>query len=230
MEKGTVVTGKPAASAHEVWLFKHGESAFHHLWNLLCETVDIVDNNGFVFHEERDRLIDTVHSTAPEFMAWVSITKKACWMDINEGQEDVWKCIFGDQRTSARKHAERLMNDKGFMNWRKGMSHSNMLNGISLSDLNHYIEKKAGEQGHARGFGQTSMMITRASGMGPATTYLHGDAHIELQVGKFGSTLAQTFYKDPIVVFERFRVKTFMSWGLGHVDHRVRSRTENYAL
>ena len=91
------------------------------------------------------------------------------------------------------------------------------------------MEEKAREP-RDRGFGQTSMMIAKASGMGPVTTYLHGDAHIELQVGKFGSTLAHAFYKDPIVVFERFRVKTFASWGLGHVDHRVRSRTENYRL
>jgi hypothetical protein len=89
------------------------------------------------------------------------------------------------------------------------------------------MEKKAAEK-HDRGGGQTSMMIVQKSGMGPVTTYLHGDAHIELQVGKFGSTLAHAFYNDPIVVFERFRVKTFASWGLGHVDHRVRSRIENY--
>lgn len=41
--------------------------------------------------------------------------------------------------------------------------------------------------------------------------------------------MATTFYEDPIVVFERFRVKTHASWGAAHVDHRARSRLDEIA-
>ena len=60
--------------------------------------------------------------------------------------------------------------------------------------------------------------------MGPATTFMGGKHHVELQSGVYGCTLAKAFYKDPMVVFERFRIKTEAGWGAGHVDHSVQSR------
>ena len=60
--------------------------------------------------------------------------------------------------------------------------------------------------------------------MGAGTTYTAGRAHLKMQTGKFGTTLALAFYSDPLVVLERFRVKTQASWGAGHVDHDVQTR------
>jgi hypothetical protein len=72
-------------------------------------------------------------------------------------------------------------------------------------------------------------VIAGDCGMGGGTTYLHGQSHIEFQTGSIGSTISRLFYRSPILVFGRFRVKTRSSWGKAHVDHRVRSRIEDVA-
>ena len=140
-----------------------------------------------------------------------------------------------DTKLGSTAAAELVLNDPYFMYWRLGMGSQNarsgreaMCVGRTTQEVNEFMEGKVldGMRAHphrrmAQGGGR---VIAGDSGMGAGTTYMHGDSHIAMQVGPFGSTLAHAFYTDPLVVFERFRVKTHASWGAGHVDHDVQSR------
>lgn len=149
-----------------------------------------------------------------------------------DAQERCWRAIFGGKGLAQTKAAAESMNNPYFMYWRlqMGNSYGNMCTGTSLEDLNRYLEQKLNEgffaHPHTRCAQSGGIKIAGNSGMGGCTTYVHGNSHVELQVGKYGSTLADAFYEDPIIVFERFRVKTHASWGAAHVDHRVRSRLD----
>jgi len=164
------------------------------------------------------------------------VTRYARHLDVSAknhvNQETCWKAIFGGTKLAQTKAAAEIMNDPYFMYWRLKMGNSkgNMCTGTSLDDLNAYFERKVGGGIHTHPHGRCAqaggIKVAGDSGMGGATTYVHGAAHIRLQVGKFGATLARAFYTDPLVVFERFRVKTHAAWGAGHVDHDVRSRTK----
>lgn len=152
-----------------------------------------------------------------------------CWFGMFGGK-------YGTSNIGGNAAAERVFNDKFFMYWRLGMGSQGpsktggpaMCVGTTMDDLNAFIERKVndGPVAHlhrrmAQGGGKK---VANDSGMGPATTYMHGSAHLQMQTGPFGATLAHAFYQDPLVVLERFRVKTHASWGAGHVDHDVQSR------
>jgi hypothetical protein len=177
------------------------------------------------------------------YNSWCYLFRTARFLDIDGNdpeQQPCWFGMFGGKykktKASGQKAAELIFNDPYFMYWRLGMGAQKpskegvpaMAVGTSLKDVNDLIDTlvKEGPNKHPhRRAGQGGgMTIAGDSGMGPATTYLHGDAHIKLQTGQYGTTLAKTFYDNPLVVFERFRVKTHASWGAGHVDHDVRSR------
>jgi hypothetical protein len=173
----------------------------------------------------------TLHKVAKNSRRLNVTAARQGMMDKNyEDQERCWKALFGGIKLTQRQAAVETFNDPFFMYWRYRMGNSKnmMCNGTTLTDVNEYVEKKVKdgffEHYHGRNPQAGGMKITKTSGMGGATTYVAGEAHINLQVGEFGNTLAQAFYKDPIVVMERFRVKTHASWGAGHVDHAVDSR------
>lgn len=169
------------------------------------------------------------------YHSWVRIFEKACLLDIRDGgtQEEVWWGLFGGQykkeRFGGQKAGQQVFNDKYFMNWRTGMGSQS---GLSMCpdgmDINEFIESKVKEgfdaHIHTRNNQGGGKKIAWDSGMGPATTFMGGKHHVELQTGAYGCTLAKAFYKDPLVVFERFRIKTEAGWGAGHVDHSVQSR------
>jgi len=182
------------------------------------------------------------------YNSWVALFQNARLLNVNTRpdqavfaeQKRCWFGMFGgtmeslDMRGNAA--AAHIFNDKFFMYWRLGMGSQGpsktggpaMCVGLSMDDLNAFIERKVmdGRVAHlhrrmAQGGGKK---VAGDSGMGPATTYIHGSAHLQIQTGTFGATLAHAFYQDPLVVLERFRVKTHASWGAGHVDHDVQSR------
>lgn len=181
------------------------------------------------------------------YNSWCSLARHGRKLNINarEGDPDFkyqsrcWFAMFGgklkDTKLGSTAAAELVLNDPYFMYWRLGMGSQNarsgreaMCVGRTTQEVNEFMEGKVldGMRAHphrrmAQGGGR---VIAGDSGMGAGTTYMHGDSHIAMQVGPFGSTLAHAFYTDPLVVFERFRVKTHASWGAGHVDHDVQSR------
>lgn len=181
------------------------------------------------------------------YNSWLALARHGRLLNINarEGDEDYkyqarcWFAIFGGKyknvKLGSTAAAELVFNDLYFMYWRLGMGSQGpkqgreaMCVGRTLNDVNAFIEGKVrdGMTAHphrrmAQGGGR---VIAGDSGMGAGTTYMHGDSHIKMQTGPYGATLAHAFYRDPLVVFERFRVKTHASWGAGHVDHDVQSR------
>ena len=178
------------------------------------------------------------------YNSWCYILLNSRFLDINGKSEDQEKCWFGmfgglwkGDKTNGKNAARMIYNDPYFMYWRLKMGSQKpsdgdpaMAVGTSLEDVSKWIEKLISKgndiHDHRRTAQGGGAKIASDSGMGPATTYMHGDAHLEIQTGKIGSTLASIFYKDPIVVLERFRVKTHGSWGAGHVDHDVKSRSK----
>lgn len=173
----------------------------------------------------------TLHQLANHSRALnVTAVKEGLVDKAYAAQERCWKAIFGGKKLPQRKAAAETFNDPYFMYWRYRMGNSKgmMCTGTSLDDLNVYVEKKVKDgfyqHAHGRNPQAGGIKISKDSGMGGATTYVGGEAHNSLQIGEFGTTLANAFYNDPIVVLERFRVKTHASWGAGHVDHAVRSR------
>jgi hypothetical protein len=179
------------------------------------------------------------------YNSWVYLFKNARMLDITgTGPEQAvnWYGMFGGifegvQRLSTAA-SRTVFNDPYFMYWRKGMGSQKpnkkvpaMCVGTSLVHLTAFIQTKVndGPRKHlhrkmAQGGGRK---IAGDSGMGSATTYMQGVHHLQLQTGPIGATLAHAFYVDPMVVLERFRVKTHASWGAGHVDHSVHSRLAN---
>jgi hypothetical protein len=181
------------------------------------------------------------------YNSWLALARHGRLLNINAREMDndfkyqarCWFAIFGgkykDLKRSSTAAAELVFNDRYIMYWRLGMGSQGaksgreaMCVGHTLNDVNEFIEGKVrdGMKAHphrrmAQGGGR---VIAGDSGMGAGTTYMHGDSHIRMQVGAYGSTLAHAFYNDPLVVFERFRVKTHASWGAGHVDHNVQDR------
>ena len=182
------------------------------------------------------------------YNSWVALFRHARLLNVTARSEQAvfaeqarcWFGMFGGRLGALKMRgnaaAEHVFNDRYFMYWRLGMGSQGpsksgdpaMCVGRTLDDLNAFLEHKVadGPVAHlhrrmAQGGGKK---IAGDSGMGPATTYMHGPAHVQLQTGVFGATLAHAFYQDPLVVFERFRVKTHASWGAGHVDHNVQSR------
>lgn len=182
------------------------------------------------------------------YNSWVYLFRTARLLDIDvrpgraifPEQSRCWFAMFGgrygNKNMTSTKAAQAFLNDSYFMYWRLGMgsqapSRSGepaMCVGTTLADVHSFIERKVndGPVAHlhrrmAQGGGR---IIAGDSGMGAGTTYMHGRAHLEIQTGRFGATLAKAFYKNPLVVLERFRVKTHASWGAGHVDHDVQSR------
>ena len=178
------------------------------------------------------------------YNSWVALFKRARLLDITgTGPEQaiLWYGIFGgvyeDVSRSSTDASREIFNDPYFMYWRMEMGSQKpkgqpaMCVGTSLVDLTAFIQQKVddGSRKHlhrkmAQGGGRK---IAGDSGMGAATTYMQGSHHLQIQTGPIGATLAAAFYEDPIVVLERFRVKTHASWGAGHVDHSVHSRLTN---
>ena len=169
------------------------------------------------------------------YHSWVRLFEKACLLDIcDDGkQKKLWWGLFGGQykneRLKGQKAGQQVFNDKYFMNWRTGMGSQS---GLSMCpagmNINEFIESKVREgfdaHVHTKNSQGGGKKIAWDSGMGPATTFMGGKHHVELQTGAYGCTLAKAFYNDPLVVFERFRIKTEAGWGAGHVDHSVQSR------
>lgn len=181
------------------------------------------------------------------YNSWLALARHGRLLNINarEGDADFkyqsrcWFAMFGgkykDMTLGSTKAAQLVFNDLYFMYWRLGMGSQRPKNGReamcvgrTLEEVNAFIEGKVrdGMTAHphrrmAQGGGR---VVAGDSGMGAGTTYMHGESHINMQVGPFGATLAHAFYSRPLVVFERFRVKTHASWGAGHVDHDVQSR------
>ena len=165
--------------------------------------------------------------------------QKLCWYGMFGGHDP--SVVSGKKKgVPAGQASAQIFNDNYFMYWRENMGPQGpkkvkggptdpaMCVGWKLQDVTEFIEKKVNDGAaahmHKRNAQGGGKLIAGDSGMGGATTYTAGQAHLELQTGSFGSTLAATFYNDPIVVLERFRVKTHASWGKGHVDHDVQSR------
>lgn len=187
------------------------------------------------FKRKQDRLkIRVFH-----YHSWVRIFEKACLLDIRDdgNQKKVWWGLFGgkykEKRLGGQKAGQRVFNDKYFMNWRLQMGSQKSIKKKEPMcpdgmDINKFIEQKVKEgfetHIHTRNNQGGGKKIAWDSGMGPATTFMGGKHHIEIQTGAYGCTLAKAFYNDPLVVFERFRVKTEAGWGAGHVDHSVQSR------
>lgn len=182
------------------------------------------------------------------YNSWFMLFKHARLLDISirkdqpnwNSQKKCWLGMFGGDGQSAGKAAADNFNDNYFMYWRENMGTQGpkktepnkkdaaMCIGTTLAQINEFIERKVrhGPAAHmhkrcGQGGGK---IIAGDSGMGGGTTYTAGAAHLELQTGPVGATLAHAFYKEPLVVLERFRVKTHASWGAGHVDHSVQSR------
>lgn len=170
-----------------------------------------------------------------QYHSWFRLFKKAQLLNIKDdgNQKKLWWGLFGGQykneRFGGQKAGQQVFNDKYFMNWRTGMGSQS---GLSMCpdgmDINEFIESKVREgfdaHIHTRNNQGGGKKIAWDSGMGPATTFMGGKHHVELQTGAYGCTLAKAFYNDPLVVFERFRIKTEAGWGAGHVDHSVQSR------
>tara|TARA_B110001452_G_scaffold71343_1_gene57609 strand:+ start:422 stop:2797 length:2376 start_codon:yes stop_codon:yes gene_type:complete len=165
--------------------------------------------------------------------------QKLCWYGMFGGHDP--SVLSGKKKVvPAGQASAQIFNDNYFMYWRENMGPQGpkkvkggptdpaMCVGRTKQDVINFIEKKVNDGAaahmHKRNAQGGGKLIAGDSGMGGATTYTAGQAHLELQTGSFGSTLAATFYNDPIVVLERFRVKTHASWGKGHVDHNVQSR------
>jgi len=182
------------------------------------------------------------------YNSWVFLFRNARFLDIGtrpgmalfREQSTCWFAMFGgkfqNKSMTSTIAAQTILNNKYYMYWRLGMGSQSphktqgpaMCEGSSLSEVQAFIQKKV-EDGpvahlHRRMAQGGGKIIAGDSGMGAGTTYTAGAAHLELQTGSFGSTLALAFYSDPLVVLERFRVKTQASWGAGHVDHNVQSR------
>lgn len=182
------------------------------------------------------------------YNSWVALFLNARFLDVGTRpsqalfpeQSRCWFAMFGgrfeNQTMTSTLAAQAILNNKYFMYWRNQMGsqapHKTqgpaMCVGTSLAEVQSFIRKKVedGPTAHlhrrmAQGGGK---IIAGDSGMGAGTTYTAGSAHLQMQTGAFGSTLALAFYSDPLVVLERFRVKTQASWGAGHVDHNVQSR------
>jgi len=182
------------------------------------------------------------------YNSWVMLFKHARLLDISirqgqkkwKSQRNCWFGMFGGDGQSAGKAAAEIFNDNYFMYWRENMGtqgpkktnpnkgEAAMCIGTTLAQINKFIERKVSHgpaaHMHKRCGQGGGKIIAGDSGMGGGTTYTAGAAHLELQTGKFGATLAHAFYTNPMVVLERFRVKTHASWGAGHVDHNVQSR------
>jgi len=170
--------------------------------------------------------------------------QKPCWYGMFGGYDP---SVVSEKKKDvpAGQASAQIFNDNYFMYWRENMGPQGpkkvdgslepaMCVGWTLQDVTKFIEKKVNDgtaaHMHKRNAQGGGKLIAGNSGMGGATTYTAGQAHLELQTGSFGSTLAATFYNDPIVVLERFRVKTHASWGQGHVDHDVQSRPSGINL
>ncbi len=182
------------------------------------------------------------------YNSWFMLFKHARLLDISirqgqkkwKSQRKCWLGMFGGDGQAAGKAAADLFNDNYFMYWRENMGtqgpkktnpnkgEAAMCVGTTLAQINEFIERKVSHgpaaHMHKRCGQGGGKIIAGDSGMGGGTTYTAGAAHLELQTGKFGATLAHAFYTNPMVVLERFRVKTHASWGAGHVDHNVQSR------
>jgi hypothetical protein len=181
------------------------------------------------------------------YNSWLALARHGRLLNINarEGDADFkyqsrcWFALFGgkykDLKLGSTAAAELVFNDAFIMNWRIDMGSQQpkqgreaMCVGRNLEDVNAFIEGKVRDGMTAHPHGRNPQgggrVVAGSMGMGSGTTYLHGDSHIRMQTGRFGATLAHAFYNDPLVVFERFRVKTHASWGDGHVDHDVQSR------
>ena len=189
------------------------------------------------------------------YNSWYMLFTNARILDVSarkgnpswETQSKCWFGMFGGNYEGkswlAGKAAAEIFNDNYFMYWRENMGAQGpkskepnkgdpaMCVGHSLQDLNDFIEKKVRDglaaHVHKRCGQGGGKIIAGDSGMGGGTTYMAGKSHLKLQTGKFGATLAHAFYKNPLVVLERFRVKTHASWGAGHVDHDVQSRIKH---
>lgn len=181
------------------------------------------------------------------YNSWIALCNNARFLDIGSRpgqalfreQSQCWFAMFGgrfqNQTMTSTLAAQTVLNNKYYMYWRLGMGSQGpcqktaaMCVGTSLNDVQDFLRKKV-EDGpvahlHRRMAQGGGKMIAGDSGMGAGTTYTAGRAHLKMQTGKFGTTLASAFYSDPLVVLERFRVKTQASWGAGHVDHNVQSR------
>lgn len=181
------------------------------------------------------------------YNSWIALFNNARFLDIGtrpgqalfEEQSRCWFAMFGGKfqnlTMTSTLAAQTILNNKYYMYWRLGMGSQGpvkkaaaMCVGTSLVDVQHFIRKKV-EDGpvahlHRRMAQGGGKIIAGDSGMGAGTTYTAGRAHLRMQTGKFGTTLALAFYSDPLVVLERFRVKTQASWGAGHVDHDVQTR------
>jgi hypothetical protein len=188
-------------------------------------------------HEEN---LEPAHFVLYQLRAWFMLAENGLSLKLSPvaqtpKQNKCWKTIFGDGSISQTKLAWENFGQRYLMYWREGMGNqkNGMATGETLDSLKHYFIGKISpgtdhmfSHRHRRGAQGGGIKIAADSGMGGATSLFTGQHHVELQTGKFGTTLAHKFYKNPLVVFERFRVKTHGTWGLGHVDHSIRSRLD----
>lgn len=180
-----------------------------------------------------------------QLRAWYMLAENGLCLKLSphaqtQKQQMCWNAIFGTRKRSQTDLAWEVFGQRHLLYWRQHMGNQKggMATGDTLASLKAYFESKVPESSdpsgidpfvyhrHRRGAQGGGNKLAADSGMGGATSFFTGKNHVALQTGKFGATLASLFYKSPLVVFERFRVKTHGSWGLGHVDHRVASRLQ----
>jgi len=189
-------------------LFKKGDNMMNHLLERGWAVVNI---KSLATSEEYQEFMDLYKKSQKEFLGFLkfhlfesellyndfpenilkNIKDDMNALSLNDDSTDVWKVVFGGQKAALARY-----NEKYFF----------------------YQRRIDGTKTHFARCGGIKLPAT--SGMGPASSYYSGISHLKLQTCPAMMRLARSFYSQPIMIPERYRIKTAELWKSGaHIDH-----------